>query len=129
MGHTQEPDNCCYSQILLFLPFRQENFCENRTPHLAFQDNFGRLRKHADNPLINIQLGINLDQALLRMEDFAQNDSLNFDNEEEMSFNDDYLLEQNAITPAEAIRAPPTIVTGIQAIVNTLKRDQKGVFT
>ena len=28
----KEPDNYYYSQILLFLPFREENFCENR-PH------------------------------------------------------------------------------------------------
>src|SRR5271169_1728139 len=63
------------------------------------------------------------------MEDFAQNDSLNLDNEEEMSFNDDYLLKQNPITQQEAFRAPPTIVTNIQAIVNTLNRDQRGVFT
>src|SRR5271156_1051492 len=45
-----------------------------------------------------------------------------------MSFNDDFLLEQNAITPAEAFRPPPTIVTDIKAIVNTLNRDQIIVF-
>ena len=52
-------------------------------------------------------------------------DSLNLENEEKMSFNDDFLLEQNAITPAEAFRPAPTIVTDIKAIVNTLNRDKE----
>jgi len=54
-----------------------------------FTDNFTKLRKHSDNPIINVQLGLDLDQALLRVTEFLAAMTLTNDEQVEMSVFDE----------------------------------------
>lgn len=61
----QDPEKYYYSLLLLYLPFREENFIHGHASSMeAFQQLHSRLRTAENNSIININFSLELDRAI-----------------------------------------------------------------
>ena len=118
-----DKDSYYYSLVLLYLPFREENFCDVLSPVQAFNANYASFRKPTDDPVINSDLAQRIDQALLRITDFTVSENLNIDH----PFDPDY--EENDLEPLSAEEVfnplPTNIIEEIKDMVARLSDEQK----
>jgi hypothetical protein len=118
-------ENYYYSLILLYYPFREENFISQfDSIEQAFRELQPQFRTHAHDCCINPQLAIEIDQALLRTTefDFQEREELNLDANLDMDYvdEDDEPLLEEQIFP----EPPRNLREEIEATKRMLNSDQ-----
>lgn len=129
---VEDKESYYYGLLLLYLPFRTESFCDEELASDVRSVRFIRrerqnLRTHTDNPIIKPELAMELDQALIRMTEIANQDGdpLNLENEFELPFEE---IEAPPIPPDDVFQ-PTGLVDQLQNAFNGLSLDQRTVFT
>lgn len=120
--------------ILMYLPFREENFCDDQSAVQVFKDKPHLFRKHSDDPIIRLELSTEIDQALLRVADFNEESFENPENDDDHQFSVDYADRQDGWDTPSADDIFPrqntteNIVDKIRSIRSTLTIEQLIVF-
>ena len=122
-----DSDSYYYSMLLLYLPFREENFCDGISPSDVFQQRHTEFRTYADDPCLRRELGEEIDRALLFVSEFneEEREDVDLENVFDPQYEDG---ERSQPPPPEANDVFPVINHGrTPAMYNKLKRLVKGL--
>ncbi|OXA50523.1 ATP-dependent DNA helicase PIF6 [Folsomia candida] len=64
-----------YSLILMYWPFRKEDFCDESAPSVVFQQKHPEFRTSVHSPVIRRDLCEEIDRAILRISEFTENEN------------------------------------------------------
>ncbi|OXA50679.1 hypothetical protein Fcan01_14390 [Folsomia candida] len=64
-----------YSLILMYLPFRKEDFCDESAPSVVFQQKHPEFRTSVHSPVIRRDLCEEIDRAMLRIAELTENEN------------------------------------------------------
>jgi ATP-dependent DNA helicase PIF1 len=120
-----------YSLLLLYLPFIEENFCDDKSSVDVFKDRHGELRTHQDDPIVNVQLATDIESALVRISELSEEElaSANLDERlsreyEEVEAADGFMGSVNEIFPT----TPPNALEQIKEMLRNATEEQRQIF-
>jgi hypothetical protein len=126
-----EKESQCYYYclLLMYMPFRQETFCNAESPAKVFEQRYTSFRKHSDDNIINPEMFNTINQALLRVAEYTVQDEMeqHVDHEHDETIDLPLTAEEVFnIEPAELEQGE--IVEQIKIMFSKLSEEQRAVF-
>lgn len=122
--------------VLLYLPFREENFCDNgRSPANVFQECHPQFCTHANDPCLRRELSEEIDRALLFVAEFdeEEREEMDIDNQFDPPFAS---VDRSQAPPPTEVEMFPNVERGrspeaynrLKRLVAGLNPEQRVIF-